>query len=113
MVRADHLSSSKRGCVSIFYTTTLPLRILNISILRECITFEIRIGKKVYHSIHLYISTSQTQDEFQTFKSNLTLNLDELLCGNPFLTVIIDDFNAKSKDWCSSDMTYFKGPNLA
>ena len=46
------------------------------------------------------------------FKSNLKLNLDVLLRGNPFLTVIIDDFNAKSKDWCSIDITNFEDSEL-
>ena len=46
------------------------------------------------------------------FKSNLKLNLDALLCGNPFVTVMIGDFNAKSKDWCSSDITSIEGSEL-
>ena len=103
LLRADHPSNNKRGGVCIFYRTNLPLRVLNISYLSECITFEISIGNKVCRFIHLYRSPSQTQGEFQTFKSNLKLNLHALLSGNPFLTVIIGDFNAKSKDWCSID----------
>ena len=81
---------------------------LNISYLSECITFEINIGNKVCRFIHLYRSPSQTQGEFQTFTSNLAA----LLCGNPFLTVMIDDFNSKSKDWCSTDITSFEGSEL-
>ena len=112
LLRADHPSNNKRGGVCIFYRTNLPLRVLNISYLSECITFEISIGNKICRFIHLYRSPSQTQDEFQTFKSNLKLNLDALLCGNPFLTVMIGDFNAKSKDWCSIDITSFEGSEL-
>ena len=69
LLRADHPSNNKRGGVCIFYRTNLPLRVLNISYLSECITFEISIGNKVCRFIHLYRSPSQTQDEFQTFKS--------------------------------------------
>ena len=98
LLHADHPSNNKRGGVCIFYMTNLPLRVLNISYLSECITFEISIGNKICRFVHLYRSPSQTQDKFQTFKSNLMLNLDALLCGNPFLTVMIGDFNAKSKD---------------
>ena len=100
MLRADHPSINKRGGVCIFYRTTLLLRVLNISYLSECITFEISLGIKVCRFIHLYRSPTQTQYEFQTFKSNLKLNLDALLYGNPFITVLIRDFNVKSKDWC-------------
>ena len=97
---------------SIFYRTNPPLRVLNISYLRECITFEISTGNKVCLFIYLYRSPSPTQDEFQTFRSNLKLNLDALLCSNPFLTVMIGDFNAKSNDWCSIDITSFEGSEL-
>ena len=112
LLPADHPSNNKRGGVCIFYRTNLPLRVLNISYLSECITFEISIGNRVCCFINLYRSPSQTRDEFQTFKSNLKLNLDALLCGNPFLTVMIGDFNAKSKDWCSIDITSFEGSEL-
>ena len=112
MLRVDHSSNYKRGCVCIFYRATLSLRVLNISHLSQCITFEISIGNKVCDFIHLYRFPSQTQDQFQTFKSNLKLYLDALLCSNPFLTVMIGDFNAKSKDWYSIDITSFEGSEL-
>ena len=69
LLRADHPSNNTKGGICIFYRTNLPLRVLNISYLSECITFEISIGNKVCRFIHLYRSPSQTQDEFQTFKS--------------------------------------------
>ena len=84
------------------------MRVLNISYLSECIAFEVSIGNKVCPFIHLYRSSSETQEEFQTLKSNLKLNFDALLCGNSFLTVMISDFNATSKDWCSIDITSFE-----
>ena len=66
----------------------------------------------MHYFIQFYRSPSQTKDEFHTFKSNLKLNLEALLCGNPFLTVMIGDFNAKSKDWWLNDMTSFEGAEL-
>ena len=112
LLRADHPSNNKRGGVCIFYRTNLPLRVLNISYLTECITFEISIGNQVCRFIHLCRSPSQTPEEFQTFTLNLKLSLDALLCGNPFLTVMIGDFNAKSKERCSIDITSFEGSKL-
>ena len=47
MFRSDHPSNNKRGGVCIYYKSTLPLRILKISILGECINFEISIAKKI------------------------------------------------------------------
>ena len=82
------------------------MRVLNISYLSECITVEIDIGNKICHFISLYRSPSQAQDEFQTFTSNLKLNLDAILCGNSFLhTVMIGHSNANFKGWCSIDIT--------
>ena len=40
---------------------------------------------------------SQSQDEFETFSKNLELNLGTVSEKNTFLTVVLDDFNAKSK----------------
>ena len=37
------------------------------------------------------------------------MNLETLKQTNPFLTVVIGDFNAKSKHWYSRDSTNFKG----
>ena len=112
LLRPEHPSNNKRGGVCIFYRTNLPLRVLNISYLSECITFKMSVGNKVCRFIHLYRSPIQTQDDFQTFKSSLKLNLDALFCGNPFLTAVIGDFNAKSKDWCSIDINSFEGSEL-
>ena len=118
MLRGDHPSNNKKGSVCIFYRTILPLRVLNISYFSEititvrCIAFEITISNKVYRFIHPYRSPSLTRGEFKTFKSNLKLNLDASSCGNPFLTVMIGDFNAKSKDWSSNDITNFEGTEV-
>ena len=36
------------------------------------------------------------------------MNLETLAQKNPFLTVVIGDFNAKSKNWCRQDRTNFE-----
>ena len=109
MFRSDHPSKNKRGGVCVYYKSTFPLKILNISNLDECINFEVSIANKICRFIHLYRSPSQKQDEFQEFKSNLEINLDVLSANNPFLIVIIGDFNAKSSNWYLNDVTRFEG----
>ena len=47
----------------------------------------------------MYRSPSQTQDEFDKFSENLERNLDDLLQNNPFLVVVIADFNVISNNW--------------
>ena len=95
MHRADHPSNCKRRSVYIFLKATLPLRVLNIWNLNECINFQVSIANKICYFIHLHRSPPQTQNEFQILKSKLELNLDSLSSCNPFLTVMTGDFNAK------------------
>ena len=106
MHRADHPSSCKTEGASIFRKITLPLRVSKCTV---SITNKIRQNLPFFH---LHRSTYQTQDKFQIFKSNLELNDDSLCSCNPFLTVIIGDFNAKSKQWCKIDKTSFEGSQL-
>ena len=40
------------------------------------------------------------------------MNLETLAQRNLFLTVVIGDFNAKSKNWCSQDSTNFEGVTI-
>ena len=77
LFRSDHPSNNKRG-VCIYYKSTLPLRILNISNLDECINFETSIASKICGLVQLYRSPSQKKIKFQAFKSNLEMNLDAL-----------------------------------
>ena len=112
MYHADHPSNCKRGGIFIFYKTTILSTILNISNLNECINFQVSIANKLCRFIHLYRSPRQTHDEFQMFRSNLELNLDSSSSCNPFLTLPIGEFNAKSKQWCEIDKTCFEGSQL-
>ena len=112
LVRSDHPFNSKRGGVCIYYKNYLPIRIISVNYLSECINFEITIGNKICNIITLYRSPSQNQDDFLAFKGNLGMNLETLAQRNPFLTVVIGDFNAKSKNWCNQDSTNFEGVTI-
>ena len=87
----------------------MPLRVLDIKYLHECINFEIKIGDKLCNFVALYRSPSQTQDEFEKFSDNLELDLGTLSQKNPFLVVAIGDFNTTSKSWYINDNTTFQG----
>ena len=69
---------------------------------------EIKIGNKLCNFISLYRSPSYSQDTFETFIDNLELNIDEIAARNPFLIVILGDFNAKLNTWCKSDKTTYE-----
>ena len=97
MVSADDPPNSKREEVCIHYKKLLPLRIINVNYLKECLRFELKISGKLCNFISLYRSPSQTQDEFETFTSNLEIYLDLAVRNNPHLVVVLDNFNVKSK----------------
>ena len=40
------------------------------------------------------------------------MNLETLAQRNLFLTIVIGDFNTKSKNWCSQDSTNFEGVTI-
>ena len=109
IARADHLTNTKRGGVCIYYKKCLPLRVLNIIFLNECINFELRIGDKTCNFVVLCRSPSQSQDVFESFCENFERTLDNLVQNNPFLLVVIGDLNAKSTSWCANDRISIEG----
>ena len=60
--------------------------------------FEIRIGGILCSFLCLYRSPSQTWYIFETFADNFELTLDTIVNKNPFLTVALGDFNAKTNN---------------
>ena len=84
LFRADHPSNTKRGGVCIYYRNSLPLKILSIQYLQECINFKIRMVGKLCRFISLYCSPSQSQNNFEAFANNLELNIDTAATNNPF-----------------------------
>ena len=54
-----------------------------------------KIEDKLCNFVALYRSPSHSQDKFEIFAKNLELNLDAISVKNPFLTVVLGDFNVK------------------
>ena len=77
--------------VCLYYKTCLPLRVLDIQYLNECINFELKIGDKLCTFAALYRSPSQSQNNFETFIDNFELNLEIFSGKNPFFLVAIGD----------------------
>ena len=105
LIWANQPSNSKRGGVCIYYRNSLPLKILDIFYLQECIVFELKIVDKLCKIVSLYRSPNQYQDEFETFTNNLELILDKIFETNPFLVIALGDFNAKLSQWYKNDKT--------
>ena len=47
VLRADYPSNAKKGGICIYLKNSLPLRVLDIQLLQECINFEIKIADKM------------------------------------------------------------------
>ena len=58
LIRTDNPNNTKRGGVCIYYLNSLPLKVLDIKLLNECINFEINIDGKMCNFLCLYKSPS-------------------------------------------------------
>ena len=109
LIASDHPSNTKRGAVCIYHKSSLPLRVINIGYLHECLSFELQIGNKICNFVGLYRSPGQSQDNFETFADNYEMTLELLAQQSPFLLTAIGDFNAKSSNLYNKDKTSFEG----
>ena len=71
MARNDHPSGNRRGRVCIYYKESLPIKMLNINYLQECICFDLKIGSKLCTIVSFYRSPSRSADEFDNFLNKL------------------------------------------
>ena len=104
--RMDHPSNTKRGDVCLYHKFSLPLKVIDVSYLQECINFEVKIGDKTRNFVSLYRSPGQTKDEFKNFLKNLEINLEHIANKSPFL---LGDFNARMQGRYQNDITTFEG----
>ena len=88
IARADHPTNTKRGGVCIYYKKCVPLRVLNIVFLNECINFELSIRDKTCNFVVLYRSPSQSQDVFESFCQNFERTLDNFAQIIPFFWLL-------------------------
>ena len=62
--------------------------------------------------VTLYRSTSQSQNNFATFSDNFQMTLDLVSKKNPFLLVVLGDFNAKLSQWHDKDSSTSEGISI-
>ena len=112
VVRAGHPSNTKKGGVCIYFKNSLPIKVLDTHLLQECINFEIKIADKTCNFISLHRSPSQSKDEFESFADNLELNLGSIALRNPYLIVVLGDFNAQTKRWFPLGKATYEGTRI-
>ena len=57
-------------------------------------------------------SPSQSQNLFESFKESLELNLESTVQNNPFLVVLLRDYNVKSSNCCNNYITTTEGKTI-
>ena len=85
------------------------MKVIDVSYLRECINFEVKINGKTCNFVSLYSSHSQTKNEFENLIENLELNLEHIAKNSPFLILLLGDFYVRMQGWYQKDITTFKG----
>ena len=65
----------------------------------ECLLCEVTVNNKKGYIAVLYRSPSQTNTVFNDFLWNFEKLLQELSALNPDFSLILGDFNARSKSW--------------
>ena len=109
LVRADHPNNIKRGGVCVYYKESLPVRVINISYIKEALFLEMNYNnKKVIISV-IYRFPSQNTHEFESFLLNFEHLLNDITQCKPSLSVITGDFNARSSSWWSNDINTREG----
>ena len=86
---------------------------LQISITcRNALILKKKIKDKLCSFITLYRSPNQCQDTFESSINNFELSLDSVVVNNPFLTVVLGDFNVKTSLWHNKDITAYEGSKI-
>ena len=78
LIRSDHPSTTKRGGACLYYKNYLPLRVLNIRFLKEYLNFDLKIADTSCNFIALFRSSSQSQNDFESFSYNFEMMLETL-----------------------------------
>ena len=70
------------------------------------------ISNKLCSFVALYRSPSQSQDDSAIFSDNFEMTLDLVSKKNPFLIVVLGDFNAKLSQWHDKDSSTSEGISI-
>ena len=68
VVRSDHFSGLKRGGVSCYFKLSLPIRILKITFMTECLVLEMLYNNNLVIVSFIYCSPSQSSQEIAKFE---------------------------------------------
>ena len=111
-ISADHPRNVKKGGVDIYYKESIAVEIININFFSECLLCEVAVTNKKGYIAALCRSPSQTNTVFNNFLSNFEKLLYKLSALNPNISIILGDFNARSKSWWKSNINTIDGTKI-
>ena len=111
-VRADNPSDLKRGGVCIYFKQSLPIKVLNITNLHECLVCELFLNSRRSYIVSLYRSPSQSSDECDHFIKTFEQLIVHLASFKPYLLLIKGDSNVRSSSWWPGDVDNIEGAQL-
>ena len=104
LVRADQPNDTKRSGVCIYYKDSLPVRVINLSYFEKALLSEMTYHNEDVIVSVIYRSTSESNNEFDSFLPNLKKLVNDINNGKPALSIIRSDFNTRSQSWWSNDI---------
>ena len=112
LVCTDHPNDLEKGGVCIYYNESLAIRLINVNYLSECLLCEITFDNTKGYIAVLYRTSSQTSSTFNHFLLNFEKMLQEISAFKPDFSIILGDFNARSKSWWKSDVDTNEGTKI-
>ena len=109
LVRADNPSDLKRGGVCIYFKESLPIKVLNITNLHECLVCELSLKDRRSYIVSLYRLPSQSSGEYDHFIKTFEQLIAHLTNFKPHLLLITGDFNDRSSSSRSGDGDNIEG----
>ena len=82
------------------------------SFIAQCTVCEITLQNQKGYVVVTYRSPSQSSTEFDEFLSNFDKLLNHIKQFRPSFTIILGDFNARSKSWWPEDVTSHEGTHI-
>ena len=112
LIWADHPGNKKTGGVCIYYKGNLFLRHIKTEYFPQCLLCKISIQNQTGYLTVTYRSPNQNNNEFNEFLTNFERLLNHVKQLKSSFLVILGDFNARSKSWCSDDITTYEGSKI-
>ena len=104
LIRADNPNNIKRGGACIYHRDSLPVKVINLNVVNECLVCELSFGSQRVCLVSIYRTPSQSSNEHNTFLLNFEQLLTYLNSIKPHVLLVTRDFNVRSSSWWSYDI---------